>query len=38
MDLVTVARLEQVEEVPYEVVDLHDGIVTEPRHRDGGRR
>ena len=36
MDLVAVARLEQIEEMPDEVVDLHDGVVAEPWHRDGG--
>ena len=35
MDLVAVARFEQVKEVPDEVVDLYDGLVAEPGHRDG---
>ena len=34
MDLVAVARLEEVEEVSNEVVDLDDGVITEARHRD----
>lgn len=36
VDLVAVARFEQVEEVPDEVVDLDDRVITEPGHRDGG--
>ena len=36
MDLIAVARLEQVEEVRNEVVDLDDGIVAESRHWDVG--
>lgn len=36
MDLIAVARLEQVEEVIDEVVDLNDGIVAERGHRDVG--
>ena len=36
MDLVAVARFEQVKEVRDEVVDLDDRVVTEPGHRYRG--
>jgi hypothetical protein len=32
MDLVAVARLEQIKKVMDEVVDLHDSVVAEPVH------